>query len=798
MTTRSSKRCRRLLLLASLMAACAGPTPAPAQSLRLAAASEGNPGGLELFLEVFVNGVATGKVGRFVLRGDAWWASPATLRDLGLVCPACETAESDVPLAALAGLEVSYDAPQQRIRLAAPVALLDRPVERLAPSTVTAIAADAALPSLVFGYDAYAQRQEGSTEGSSLSAFTELRLSGVGPGLWSNTAVSRAASALGGVPAAHQSVRLDTSWLLDFPEAMASVSAGDAVTGALPWTRATRVGGVRLARNFGLQPYLSSAPPVLVQGEAVLPSTVDLYINGFRQVSRPVQPGRFTVEGTPMLNGVGQARLVITDLNGQQRIVDFPLYGTPQLLRAGLLDGSVELGAVRQDYGLRSSSYGRTMASATGRYGWTDDVTLEAHAEGDTRVTMAGGGGTWLLPGGAGSLHGAAAASQSGADAGGLGSLGYQWNRGLVNVALNTTRRSAGFRDVASAYGTKPPRSTDLAFAGASSPWGSFGVGYLRQVDEGAPSARLVNFSWTGNLPGATSLALAVVRDLRSHSSTASLSLFVPLDRRVTLTAGVQQDHGQARGTVGARQSTPGDLPGWGWRAEAGTGSSRGALAELSRLGSHGQWTTGAIRREEGNAPATTLLYGAANGSLLWVDGHAFAVPRVDEGFALVSTSGVPDVPVRVENRDVGRTDGGGLLLVRGLQPYERNRIAIDPLKLDADLQLEAVETQVVPPGRSGVAARFAMRHIVALQLQLLDAAGKPLPPGSPAWLEAPGVARRALFVGYDGVVYIEDPPPGARLLADAEGQPCEADLPPVAQERGLVDGGTVVCRPRT
>ncbi|RYZ04202.1 MAG: fimbrial biogenesis outer membrane usher protein, partial [Comamonadaceae bacterium] len=797
MTTPSRKRWPRRSLLASLSAAL-GAAPAAAQHLRLAAApaavATAVPGEIELFLDVTLNGVRTGKLAGFIVRDGAWWADPASLRNLGLRWPGSDTADAPVALRSLAGLTLTYDEAGQRIALLAPVGMLDRPGQLLVPADQASITPDAALPSLVVSYDIYGQQTRGQFEGSSLGAWSEVRLSGVGPGIWDSTAVGRVMSLPGAT--SRETVRLDTRWQYDLPSTMVSLSAGDTVTGALSWSRSTRIGGLRLARNFGLQPYLTTAPAALVRGEAVLPSTVDLYINGLRQVSRPVQPGVFTVEGSPMLNGAGQARLVITDINGQQRVVDFPLYGTPQLLRAGLLDGSVELGAVREAYGVRSLDYGRLAASATGRYGMTDGLTLEGHGEADSRVVMAGAGATWLLPAGAGAIAIAGAASQAAGRAGRQASLGYQWSRDGWNLATGSLRRNAAFRDVGSGYGAELPFATDQVFGGMSSRWGSFGAGYVRQAYAAAEPARLANLSWTADLPGTSSLTLSVLRDLQARTTSITLSFNVPLDSRLTLATGARSAGGRLQATAGARSSTPGDLPGWGWRAEGALGEQRSALGEVSRLGDHGRWSAGLLYQDaSGPASASTTVYGAASGALLWAGGAGFALPRVDEAFALVTTDGVAGVPVQVESRQAGVTGDDGRLLVRGLRPYERNRLSINPLKLEPDMRLDAVQEEVVPPGRAGVVARFALRRVVAVQFMLHDAWGTPLPAGSRAMLEAPGAAPQPLVVGYDGMVYLEDPPADARLRVEAGDAICTAALPPLAQARGIVDGGILACR---
>src|SRR5690606_34905382 len=117
-------------------------------------------------------------------------------------------------------------------------------------------------------------------------------------------------------------IRLDSTWQLDFPERMLSLTVGDNVTGALSWTRPTRVGGIRLARNFSLQPYRVVTPLVSFTGESVLPSSVDLMINGIRQSREQVLPGQFQIDTAPTLNGAGQAQVVITDINGRSQVVN--------------------------------------------------------------------------------------------------------------------------------------------------------------------------------------------------------------------------------------------------------------------------------------------------------------------------------------------------------------------------------------------------------------------------------------------------------------------------------------------
>ena len=170
---------------------------------------------------------------------------------------------------------------------------------------------------------------------------------------------------------------------------------------------------------------------------------------------------------------------------------------------------------------------------------------------------------------------------------------------------------------------------------------------------------------------------------------------------------------------------------------------------------------------------------------------------RVDEAFAIVSTQGVAGVPVRLENRLVGHTGADGLLLVDRLNPWQHNKLSIDPLSLPADMRIARTELQAVPAGRSGLLAAFPMRRVLSLQVALVDADGQPLPAGSPVWRagDDPALDAPLTVVGHDSLLYLDDPPPQARLQVRVQGRYCEVAVPAVGQAEGFAELEGVVCR---
>ncbi|WP_353462585.1 fimbria/pilus outer membrane usher protein, partial [Pseudomonas aeruginosa] len=121
-------------------------------------------------------------------------------------------------------------------------------------------------------------------------------------------------------------------------------------------TTPVRMGGFRFARNFGVRPDLVTYPLLRFDGQAAVPSTVDLFINGYKASSADLQPGPFAISNVPYINGAGEATVVTTDAQGRQVVTSLPFYVSNTLLARGLSDFDLSVGRLRDDYGLRNFS----------------------------------------------------------------------------------------------------------------------------------------------------------------------------------------------------------------------------------------------------------------------------------------------------------------------------------------------------------------------------------------------------------------------------------------------------------
>lgn len=746
----SNARAERLLLLSSLLAfAAQAGEPAAAASLAPApiavVTAEGELAGSrgsDLYLELSLNGNPQGLV-HFGLRDGELWASAATLRELGFLLP--PDATDPVRLRSLRDLQIDYDVARQSLALTAGADLLRLPKTVVNPSSVATQKASAS-PGLLLNYDLYGTQGHGSA--SSLNAFTELRAF-AGTYVLSNTMLSQA-SRLEGAGWDRQSVRLDTTVSTSFPDDMLTLRLGDTLTAALPWSRSTRIGGIQLASNFSLQPYRPTAPLPQFLGSAALPSQVDLFINGMRQSTSQVPAGPFQLNTVPSISGAGNAQVVVTDALGRATTLNFSLYDTQRLLQEGLSDWSVDLGAVRKNYGLNSFDYGNNPAtSGVWRYGVSNTFTVETHGEA-TRGLFAGGvGGAWLL-GQAGVLSSAVGASSNQGRQGSLLNLGYNWRNDRFNVGFDETTTHGEYRDVASLYGSAAPRGIGRATVGYSTDnFGSFGLSYLSLQYPQQDATRYANVYWFKSLGRSASLNVSFNQNLTDRRER---SLFVgftwTLDGNVTANAGVQRDRDRAIYTVDAQSSTPSD-GGIGWRAGLSQGDGQtGGRGEIDYLGRYGRAVAGVSVLSN-----NSYAYAGSSGSVVFMGGQTFAAQRIDDAFAVVSTDGVGGVPVKLENRPIGTTDSKGMLLVTPLNAYQNNQLAIDPMQLPADVRIERVKTLATPSDRAGTLVRFGITPIRAAALTLVDEAGKPLPVGS---LVRVNDQTAAAMVGFDGAAYVD------------------------------------------
>jgi outer membrane usher protein len=732
-----------------------------------------------LLLEVVVNGLTTGKVAEFVERGGVLLVKRSDLTELGLrIPPGVEPAtDSLYAIASLPNVAVRIDQATQTLYVtASDGALLPRRLH-VATSPVPGAPLESALGATL-NYDLTGAVTNGNGYGSGLF---DLRVfSPLGVASTDLLAYAGSVGGLGQSPA----IRLDSTYVYSDFAAQRRYWGGDFITGGLTWTRPVRLGGAQITHDFTMRPDLVTFPLPSMAGSVSVPSTVDVLVNGAQVLSRQVQPGPFEVPQLPVITGAGQVQLSVTNALGQQVTTTLPFYASPNLLAPGLHTYSLEAGFVRLNWGVVSNDYGAFAASGTYRRGLTDDVTIEAHAEGTKGQFMAGGGLVANAFNFAVVNLGAAASTAQGHGGGEL-SVGIERMGRVFSFGASGVFATSDFRDIAAMNGEPVPLRQLSANATAYlGKWGSLGVAYV-QVDQptvrsqvsvtgpsafvppGGPSPPSDVGLGNGSLPFAPSgnsrvltatysvqlrhayLYATGFHDLtRGGGDGVSVGVTVPLGRRSSVTASANAQTGSpAYGQIQAQQSavTIGD---WGYQAYLAGGNGD---HEFGQLQYKSPWALVTAGVDHLGGETTFRL--DAQGAFSFADNRLFASNTVTDSFAVVDTNGAGDVRVLYENRDDGKTDASGRLLVPDLRAWDVNRLGIDPSDVPLDAQVPYTERLVRPPDRSGVVVKFPIRRTNGALLILVDSAGHPLPVGGTATLEATGVGA---LVGYDGEAFVE------------------------------------------
>ncbi|WP_223469979.1 fimbria/pilus outer membrane usher protein [Massilia soli] len=691
----------------------------------------------ELYLEVTLNGKATGKILQFSEGARGLRSSAQNLRELDLNPAAFGISGEEFDLADAHGLSVAYDAATQVLVLQVSDALR-QPLALAARATRT-VAEGVASPGFLLHYDLYSQI--GGSAGRT-AAFTELRYF-TPQGVFSSTGTAT----LRGL--GRHFIRYNTYWQRSNPLTLESTQIGDIVSSSLGWTRALRMGGVQWRRNFALRPDLLTYPVAALAGSAVVPSSVSLFVNGVQQFAADVPSGPFVVNQVAGINGAGQATIITRDALGRSVSSSLPLYVDSRMLATGLSDYSVELGAVRRDWSTRSFNYASSpAASGSWRYGIGPNLTVEAHGEAGRGLVNGGAALLWRI--GQFGVVNAAAAASGGRGDGAQGSIGYQYIAPRFSIDLQSQRASRRYADLGTGEGTPVARVSDRASINATLPLGqSVGLSWLSYQSPMQPAANVVAASYAVALRSGVYVTVSGFRDQHDRSVRGvSATLSIALGNRIAGTVGKGRQNG-ADNRQFSMSRAPDFGGGFGWTLQKGDiGGQDFDQAQLQYLGSGGHATLFTQRTGELRSTAANV-----NGSLVYMDGALSAARQVGSSFAMVAT-GVADLPVVHENRRIGRTDARGHLLVPNLVPYANNLISIDTSALPPDARIANTSMQVVPQQMAGVVSRFTVERYSAASVVLHGADGKPVAAGTLFRNMASGAT---VLAGYDGIAFVDD-----------------------------------------
>lgn len=597
-------------------------------------------------------------------------------------------------------------------------------------------------------------------------------------------------------------VRLNTTWAYSDVNRMLTYRAGDFSSGGLTWTRPVYLGGFQVQRNFSLRSDLVTMPLPSFKGTAAVPSTLEVYTQNTQTYSQPVGEGPFELSNLPIYSGGGEARVVLRDSLGRETEATLPFYASNKLLAKGLIDFSVEAGAPRRNFGTESFDYDeRVYGVASARYGLTNWLTLEAHAEvGEDLIN--GGAGTVFPLAHFGVASVAAAGSQHGDEIGAIINASVELEYDDWTFFGRVQRTFGDYNDVASVTADieRHPSLTDAVVFSAAVPkaveqiavsvplpldFSNLSLSYTHVEATDGKESQVVGASYNQQVFNNVSLYASAFVDLEDKDSFGIYAgLSMPLGADYSAATGVDSSGGGTRVTASVSKAEKLENGNFSWRAQTSEGKSPYRSASATYRSPWARFEAG-VQQVDKDFRATAQV----DGAIAVAGGGIFAANRIDDAFAVVDV-GVPDVQVLQENRKYGKTNRSGRILVTGLNSYQKNQIAIDPASLPVDASIPATKEIVVPAGQSGVKVDFGVKtDVKAALVNLVDASGTPLEVGLTGRLEG---SDQEVVIGYDGQAYVEGLGGSNLLLIDmGDGRECRAQFKYQAKkgEQSVIDG---------
>ncbi|HEX8655565.1 MAG TPA: fimbria/pilus outer membrane usher protein [Allosphingosinicella sp.] len=565
--------------------------------------------------------------------------------------------------------------------------------------------------------------------------------------------------------------RLETSWSIDRPESLTSIRIGDAVTTGGTGVAPLRFGGIQYARNFATRPGYLTMPLPTLEGSAAMPSVVDVYVNNTLQGSREVTPGPFELTNVPIQSGGGTVQLVTRDLLGRQVVTQQSYYASSVLLRRGLHDFSYEIGFIRSGFGTRSNGYDSLVASTSHRYGVTNAVTLEAHAQA-SRDTQVAGAGVNLSFFDLGTIGAAATFSRSTRGTGALLAGSIERRSTGLSFGVHAEFASADYTFIGIGEDNRPPRLSAQAFADLPLLGGSIGLNYIHRDRRGDEEDQSVAGAFA-NVPlidGMTMQVFARRAVVGNAQTVLGAHVSIALGGRRNASASIEHRAGGGFShNVSVQEDAPSGIGG-GFRATTNVSDGRRTTESVYTYNT----TLATLGTHVSRAGGSTGVRVSARGSIGLVGGRPFAARSLGQSFARVQVGRQAGVRVYADNQLIGVTGADGSVLVPSLRPFDRNMIRIEEADLPLEVQIGETEVPVRPFAGAGAVVRFGVRRERGVLLQLSLEDGSALPAG--ALVRVDGAADMHVAVS-GGEVYIPTLEGTALLEASWQGGDCRLEV---------------------
>lgn len=562
------------------------------------------------------------------------------------------------------------------------------------------------------------------------------------------------------------------------------------------------LGGVVVARQFGLDPYLVTFPTPQFRGQVLLPSQADVYVNGQLVRTVTLDPGEFVLQDIPSSIGYAQTTVVIRNAAGTTTQRGQSLFSTFGLLRPGLSDYAFGAGFIR-GASLGSPTYGRPAVLARYAVGISNRLTAGARIE--AKRDLASGGLSVVRTFGKVALGLAGAASRAQGVSGAAGSFQITApSRGAIGFGASLQWQSDHYATLS----MKPsdPRSlvelnTNVSAIVSRTTALSASLRQAISSKDGPTNTLLVSLSQ--QLGRKASLFVQMDR-IRGQSPLGplsergfSVSLTRSLGENANLgisTTGVRGSSGSSQAsTISFTRNTPG-IFGLGYGGNAGLGNARqfsGLVRYSTPLGG-----AQAFFSDFGGISSADLSY---DGGMAIVGKHVFLTRTIGDAYGLVEVPGLGGAAVTGNGRFEGYTNREGLLLLPDLASDVPNDVSVSLPQNTLDATMSETTARIAPGFRSAVIFPYTVQRIrsIILTVQLKRKDGTVAIPqyGQLTLSGAKPIAPQVSETDGEGRAYFNDLAPGTyAALVEFRTETCKFTLDVPSHDRAVTNLGTKTC----
>jgi len=506
-------------------------------------------------------------------------------------------------------------------------------------------------------------------------------------------------------------VRLMSSVTYDRREDMQRFIFGDFFAYSGELGSGYNLSGVSLSKVYRINPYFIKNPTLSLSGLTATPSEVEIYLDGMLLRKERISPGGFDIKNLYYYGGERDVEIVIKDAYGHEQRITRPFYFTDVPLKKGLHEYSYNIGFLREDFGIKSNSYGPLVISAFHRYGVSDSFTVGLRGEGKKGLYNIGPEASYVIKKlGIITSSFAYSYNKDKERSGFAGSFDYNYQSNRFSARAFAKGYTKDYYNLWNYIATFPIEKVKYE-AGIGVGYdikhiGTVSLDYVKAKSWEGLDRKVLTAAYSKSLTK-NSTVYAMFRDIREEKPSKEFFIGVNFYPWQNYSFSSRYSHENNKNLIALEsQKTVPAGEGFGYRASVERVNSDRDVSNIDIFGQYngkygiytGQYRGQSVR---GYNRFDNYRFSAAGGVAYVSNTLGFSRPITDS-FGVVKVGSVEGIRVSRNNQVIGKTDSSGKVFIPDMSSYLDNQISISDKDIPIDYRLSDTIRYVSPSLRSG------------------------------------------------------------------------------------------------